>query len=77
MLEEIDVDLIIGSSKAYKCSKAHGVPLLRIGFPIHDRFGAASRITLGYLGSRYLLNDIVNTFIIKKQEDNPVGYTYQ
>ncbi|MBN2738369.1 MAG: nitrogenase [Spirochaetales bacterium] len=76
-LEGNDIDLIIGSSKAYKMAKKLKKPLIRIGFPIHDRFGAAAKLTIGYQGTRSLLNEIVNLFIQIQQDENPVGYTYQ
>ncbi|MBN2442982.1 MAG: nitrogenase [Spirochaetales bacterium] len=77
LLRDYNIDLILGSSKSYKLARALNIPLLRIGFPIHDRFGAAAALSIGYLGSRYVLNNIVNLFIEKLQNDNPVGYTYQ
>ena len=37
--EALTPDLLIGNSKGYHLAKQWGVPLIRVGFPIHDRFG--------------------------------------
>jgi len=70
------VDILIGSSKGYAIAKRLGVPLVRIGFPIHDRFGGQRIASLGYRGSQELFDRIVNALIEKRQEESDVGYTY-
>ena len=72
----VQVDLLIGNSKGYKLSKALDVPLVRIGFPVHDRFGGARIRLLGYSGAQSLFDQIVNAVLERRQEENPVGYTY-
>lgn len=74
--ETLKPDLLIGHSKGYKYAKAWNVPLVRIGFPIHDRFGGQRMLHLGYKGTLNLFDRIVNTVIEKKQSDSPVGYGY-
>lgn len=69
-------DLIIGNSKGYSLSRHLGVPLVRIGFPIHDRIGGARIQHLGYSGTQQLFDRLVNALIDAKQKDSPVGYTY-
>ncbi len=32
-------DVLVGHSKGQRAAREWGVPLLRVGFPIHDRFG--------------------------------------
>jgi nitrogenase molybdenum-iron protein NifN len=70
------VDLLLGSSKGLKLSRSLGVPLVRVGFPVHDRFGGARIRLLGYDGALELFDRLVNAVIEKRQDDNPVGYTY-
>jgi nitrogenase molybdenum-iron protein NifN len=70
------VDMLIGNSKGYKTAKRLGVPLVRVGFPIHDRFGGQRVRLLGYGGTQELFDRVVNAFIERKQEDSDVGYTY-
>ncbi len=70
------VDLLIGNSKGYKAAKRLGAPLVRVGFPIHDRFGGQRVGTLGYRGTQELFDRIVNAIIEKRQEESDVGYTY-
>jgi len=74
--EALEPDLIIGNSKGYHLAKKWNVPLIRVGFPIHDRFGGHRILSLGYRGAQSLLDTIVNTVIEAKQEHSPVGYSY-
>ncbi len=69
-------DLLIGHSKGYKYAKEWNVPLIRVGFPIHDRFGGQRIHTLGYKGTLNLFDRVVNTVIEKKQADSSIGYGY-
>ncbi len=74
--EALEPDLIIGNSKGYHLAKKWNVPLIRVGFPIHDRFGGHRILHLGYRGAQSLLDTIVNTVIEAKQEHSPIGYSY-
>jgi nitrogenase molybdenum-iron protein NifN len=74
--EALEPDLIIGNSKGYHLAKRWGIPLVRVGFPIHDRFGGHRILHLGYRGAQTLLDNIVNTVIEAKQEHSPIGYSY-
>ncbi len=75
-VREAKPDLIIGTSKAMPLARALGIPLLRSGFPIHDRFGAQRELTLGYRGTQALFDRIVNALLEHRQESNPIGYSY-
>jgi nitrogenase molybdenum-iron protein NifN len=70
------IDLVLGNSKGYKTAKKFNVPLVRVGFPIHDRFGGQRVRLLSYGGSQELFDRIVNAFIERAQEESHVGYTY-
>jgi nitrogenase molybdenum-iron protein NifN len=69
-------DLVVGNSKGYKLSKELGIPLVRVGFPVHDRFGAARLLHVGYRGAQQLFDRIVNAIIAHTQESDEIGYTY-
>ncbi|MGC9505909.1 nitrogenase component 1, partial [Baaleninema sp.] len=69
-------DMLVGTSKGYPLARSHNIPLIRAGFPIHDRFGGQRILHLGYRGTQNLLDRIVNAVIEKKQADSPVGYGY-
>jgi nitrogenase molybdenum-iron protein NifN len=69
-------DLIIGHSKGYKLARRLGVPLVRIGLPIHDRFGAARLLHVGYRGTQQVFDRIVNTVLQRRQDESEMGYTY-
>ncbi|WP_321405162.1 nitrogenase iron-molybdenum cofactor biosynthesis protein NifN [Maridesulfovibrio sp.] len=74
--EDLKPDMLIGHSKGYRYAKAWNVPLIRVGFPVHDRFGGQRIPTLGYRGTQHLFDRVVNAMLQKKQADNPVGYGY-
>jgi nitrogenase molybdenum-iron protein NifN len=74
--EKLAPDLLIGHSKGYHLAKRWQVPLVRVGFPIHDRFGGPRILHLGYRGAQGLLDQIVNAMLERKQETSPVGYGY-
>jgi nitrogenase molybdenum-iron protein NifN len=75
--KELQPDIVVGNSKGYRVlSREMNIPLIRMGFPIHDRFGAQRVRHLGYAGAQELFDRIVNAVIEKKQEDSPVGFMY-
>ncbi len=74
--KEIKPNLMIGSSKGYYIARELKIPLIRVGFPIHDRFGASRMHHIGYRGTQELFDRVVNALIEYKQENSPVGYKY-
>lgn len=68
--------LILGSSKAYPLARETQTPLLRIGLPIHDRFGAQRQLTVGYAGAQALFDQLVNTVLEARQDASVTGYSY-
>jgi len=75
-VQEVTPDLIVGSSKGFAMARRLKIPLVRIGFPIHDRVGAARQLHLGYRGTQQLFDRIANKLIEKRQASSEVGYTY-
>jgi len=71
-----DPDFLLGNSKGYKLAQEIKKPLIRVGFPIHDRLGGARIIHVGYRGAQQLFDIISNTIIALRQDESPVGYTY-
>ena len=74
--KELKPDIFIGNSKAYYITRELGIPLIRIGFPIHDRIGAQRQQCLGYEGTQQLYDRLVNALLEYKQEKSAVGYKY-
>ena len=74
--EGLNIDFMVGGSKGYYIAKKLGIPLVRVGFPIHDRIGAQRILHLGYKGTQQLFDRIVNAVVEKEQEASPVGYSY-
>ena len=68
--------LLVGHSKGSKLARELDLPLVRVGFPVHDRFGAARISTLGYAGSHRLFDDVVNHILADRQAKSDIGYFY-
>ena len=75
-VENARPDLIIGHSKGYAMARRLGIPLVRIGFPIHDRMGGSRLLHVGYEGAMALFDRLANALIEQRQNASPVGYTY-
>ena len=69
-------DFFLGSSKGYPMARELNLPLVRVGFPIHDRVGGQRVLHLGYRGAQQLFDRIVNTLLESKQDTSEVGYSY-
>lgn len=77
--EEADAlspEIVLGNSKGQRYARAWNAPLIRVGFPIHDRFGGQRLKTVSYEGTQELFDRITNALIAKKQADSPVGWGY-
>lgn len=74
--EGLSPDLLVGNSKGYRYARQWNIPLVRAGFPVHDRFGGHRLLHVGYAGAQALMDRIVNAVIEKTQNDSPVGYCY-
>jgi nitrogenase molybdenum-iron protein NifN len=69
-------DILIGNSKGYPLAREMNIPLIRVGFPIHDRVGGQRVLHLGYRGAQSLFDTITNSLIKSAQDRSPVGYMY-
>lgn len=69
-------DILIGHSKGYYIARELNIPIIRVGFPIHDRVGGQRIKHIGYAGTQELFDKIVNALIEHKQNTSPVGYKY-
>jgi nitrogenase molybdenum-iron protein NifN len=74
--ETIQPDLLLGNSKGYYIARERDIPLVRLGFPIHDRMGANRIEHLGYRGTQQLFDRVVNALLEYKQDHSPIGYKY-
>ena len=71
LIKNDPVDLIIGNTYGKYIARAEDIPLVRFGFPILDRVGHSYFPTVGYRGGMYLLSNIVNTLLERKDRDDP------
>ncbi len=73
---DMEPDFLLGHSKGYKFARSADIPLIRVGFPIHDRFGGQRTLHIGYSGALSLLDSIINTILERQQTTSAVGYGY-
>lgn len=63
---ELDVNLMLGTSDGKWIWEHDKIPLLRMGFPVHDNVGAQRRSYMGYRGTGEILDRITNTLLDRK-----------
>ncbi|MFA4877839.1 MAG: nitrogenase component 1 [Methanoregula sp.] len=59
-------NIAIGHSGGKFFTERHGIPVIRTGFPIHDRVGGQRILSVGYAGTLALLDRITNTLLSEK-----------
>jgi nitrogenase molybdenum-iron protein NifN len=69
-------DILLGNSKGYYLARKWNVPLVRAGFPVHDRIGAQRIRHLGYAGTTALFERVANALLDEQQRSSPVAYKY-
>ena len=62
-------NIAIGHSDGRFLTEQDGIPLVRLGFPIHDRVGGQRLLSVGYTGTALLLDRITNTLLEDKYRD--------
>lgn len=59
-------NVAIGSSDGRYLTEREGIPLVRLGFPIHDRVGGQRLLSVGYVGTGMFLDRVTNTLLENK-----------
>lgn len=72
----LEPKLLIGSSKGYSMSRRLNIPLIRAGFPVHDRIDGPRMLSVGYRGAQILFDRICNSLLEHYQAESPVGFSY-
>jgi nitrogenase molybdenum-iron protein NifN len=75
-VESMPLDMFIGNSKGYSVTRRMDIPLVRVGFPVHDRIGGQRILHVGYRGAQQLFDRIANTILDQRQKASDVGYSY-
>lgn len=66
---DMEANIAIGPSDGRYLTEREGIPLVRVGFPIHDRVGGQRLLSVGYVGTTMLLDRITNTLLENKYKD--------
>jgi len=64
--QQAKVNIAIGPSDGRYLTEKGEIPLVRLGFPIHDRVGGQRLLSVGYTGTMMLLDRITNTLLENK-----------
>lgn len=65
-----EIELMVGPFTGRQIARARKIPLLRVGFPNHDRFGASRQSLLGYQGAAGLVDDLANTLLEERERSS-------
>lgn len=63
---KLKANVLVGNSDGKVITEKEGIPLVRVGFPVHDRVGGQRKVITGYNGTINLLDEITNTLLEKK-----------
>lgn len=63
---EMAVNIAIGHSDGRFLTEKEGIPLVRHGFPIHDRVGGQRLLSVGYAGTTMFLDRVTNALLENK-----------
>lgn len=66
---ETGVNIAIGHSDGRYLTEREGIPLVRTGFPIHDRVGGQRLLSVGYTGTAMFLDRVTNTLLEHKHKN--------
>lgn len=66
MGSERAANIAIGHSDGRYLTERESIPLVRLGFPIHDRVGGQRLLSVGYVGTVMLLDRLTNTLLESK-----------
>ncbi|MBN2738371.1 MAG: nitrogenase molybdenum-iron protein subunit beta [Spirochaetales bacterium] len=71
LIKNEKVDLLIGNTYGKYMARDEDIPFLRYGFPILDRVGHSYFPSVGYKGAMYMLKNILDLFLDRKDRDAP------
>ena len=66
-----DIELMVGPFTGRGLARREKVPLLRVGLPNHDRYGASHQLLLGYEGSMHLVEGMANALLDERDSGHP------
>lgn len=70
LIKNESVDILIGSSYGKEIAKAEDIPLVRMGFPVLDRYGNTIQATVGYGGAIRYVEKITSALMDKIDLDS-------
>lgn len=69
LIKNEGVDLLLGSTYGKQIAKAENIPMVRMGFPVIDRYGNPIQATVGYAGAIRYVEKITEVLMDKQDAD--------
>lgn len=69
LIKNESVDILIGTSYGKQIAKAEDIPLVRMGFPVLDRYGNTIQSSVGYAGAIRYVEKITNALMDRQDAD--------
>jgi nitrogenase molybdenum-iron protein beta chain len=69
LIKNETVDILIGTSYGKQIAKAEDIPLVRMGFPVLDRYGNTIQPSVGYAGAIRYVEKITNALMDRQDAD--------
>ncbi|WP_024347562.1 nitrogenase component 1 [Lacrimispora indolis] len=69
LIKNEGVDLLLGSSYGKQIAKAEDIPMVRMGFPVLDRYGNPIQASVGYAGGIRYVEKIVDAMMDRQDRD--------
>jgi nitrogenase molybdenum-iron protein NifN len=77
LAREHEADMLLTHAHGRQAAGRLGVPLYRVGFPIFDRLGAQHVVSVGYDGTRALIQGVANTIMAEAHAPKPEDFAPQ
>ncbi len=69
LIKNEPVDLLLGNSYGKQIAKAENIPMVRMGFPVLDRYGNTIQATVGYAGAIRYVEKITEVLMDRQDAD--------
>ncbi|MGE4485147.1 MAG: nitrogenase component 1 [Oscillospiraceae bacterium] len=69
LIKNEQVDLLLGNSYGKYISKAEDIPIVRMGFPVLDRYGGTIQPVIGYRGGMRMVEKILDALMDRQDRE--------
>jgi len=69
LIKNDPVDLLLGNSYGKYIAKAEDIPIVRMGFPVLDRYAGTIQPVVGYRGATRMIEKILEALMSRQDRD--------